>query len=424
MSSLFKAFTNIFRLPDLRRKLFITAVILLIYRFISHVPAPGVDKESLRNLFASSQFLTLLDIFSGGTLANFSIMALGLNPYINASIIIQMLTMAIPKLEELSKEGEYGREKINQYTRLLTIPLSLIQSFTLIILLKNQGLTTTANPLELISLIFTLSAGTMLLIWLGELLSQSGLGNGVSMIIFAGIVGRLPVSLTQTASVIDTGSLTSLLAFLVMALLVVYGIVKTTEAVRQIPIQSARRGNFTATGNYLPLRLNQAGVIPIIFAVSLLLLPTMTTRFLEGSANANLATYARLIGGYLAPDSLVYNLIYFLLVIAFTYFYTAVVFNPDKIAEDLRKSGSFIPGVRPGNPTSQYLSAILLRVTLVGAVFLGLIAVLPSVISNLTNVTTLAIGGTGILIVVSVVLETLKSVESHLFMHSYSKFLD
>jgi len=420
MEKFLKSITGLFRMKDLRKKFFITLGIFAIYRFIAHIPAPGINLTALSQVFKNSQLLTLLDVFSGGTLANFSIMALGLNPYINASIILQMMTMVIPSLEALTKEGEYGREKIDRYTRLLTVPLCFVQAFTVIMFLRRQNLILESDPIHLLSLVFTVSAGTMLLIWLGDLLTEYGLGNGTSLIIFAGIIGRLPVALIQTASTLDSNSITNAIVFTVMAFGVIYAVVKTTEAVRQVPIHSARRG----AESFLPLRLNQAGVIPIIFAVSFLLLPNFISQALAGSSNQALAGMARNISTFLAPTGLWYNLIYFTLVVAFTYFYTAVVFNPEKIADDLKKSGNFIPGIRPGTATVAYLSHVLVRITLVGASFLGLIAVLPSVISGATKITNLAVGGTGLLIVVSVILETLKTVDSQLYMHNYNKFLD
>jgi len=420
MEKLLKSIKGLFRLKELRKKFFITLGIFAIYRFIAHIPAPGIDLAALRQVFAGSQLLTLLDIFSGGTLANFSIMALGLNPYINASIILQMMTMVIPSLEALTKEGEYGREKIDRYTRLLTIPLCFVQAFTVIVFLQKQNLILQNDPIHLLSLVFTISAGTMLLIWLGDLLTEYGLGNGTSLIIFAGIIGQLPVALIQTASTLDSSSITSAIVFTVMAFGVIYAVVKTTEAARQVPIHSARRGAET----FLPLRLNQAGVIPIIFAVSFLLLPSFVSQAFAGSANQAVAGLARDIGTFLSPNGLWYNLLYFVLVVAFTYFYTAVIFNPEKIADDLKKSGNFIPGIRPGASTVEYLSRVLVRITLVGASFLGFIAVLPSIVSSATKITNLAVGGTGLLIVVSVILETLKTIDSQLYMHNYNKFLD
>jgi len=393
----------------------------------AHIPVPAVDVVALKNLFTSNQLLGLLDIFSGGTLANFSIMALGLNPYINASIIFQLLTMVIPRLEALSKEGEYGYKKINQYTRLLTVPLAAMQSFGMYALLRNQKIIVDLSPLKILTLVITMTAGTIFLMWLGELISEKGIGNGISMLIFAGIVGRLPVSFGQTVAVFQPENFLNLLIFLIMSISVIAGIVFINEASRKIRIQYARRISgqkmYGGQSTYLPLRINQAGVIPIIFAVSLVLLPSMLANFLQGVPNALIAKIATSFARLFNPNGFFYSLIYFILVIGFTYFYTAVIFNPKKIAEEIKKYGGFIPGIRPGEPTVNYLNKILTRITLVGAIFLGLIAILPSIAQRLTGVATMSIGGTGILIVVSVILETTKQLESMLVMRSYDGFL-
>ncbi len=427
MNNALNSLRGLFKIKDLRNRLIFTALIIAIIRMVAHIPAPGINLTALKGVFDSSAFLSLLDVFSGGTLGNFSVMALGLNPYINASIILQMLGMVIPKLEELQKEGDYGRQKINQYTRLLTVPLCFMQAIGLIFLLGKQGLTTTSDPLQLASIVFTLSAGTALMVWLGEQINDYGLGSGISLLIFVGIVSRLPISAYQMFTTIDPSKVFNVLIFLAAALGAVYAIVRMSEATRQVPIQSARRGMSSyssVTNNHLPLRLNQAGVIPIIFAVSFMMIPGLLSQVLSGAQQPQLAKIATDISILLRPEGWLYNLLYFILVVAFTYFYTAVIFNPEKIAKDLRTSGSFIPGIRPGPNTVEYLNFVLTRITLVGATFLGLIAVLPALISNLTNLSSLAIGGTGILIVVSVVLELLKSVNSQLYMHNYDKFLD
>ena len=426
MNNVLAPLRALFKIKDLRNRLIFTAIVIAIFRLVAHIPTPGINLAALKGLFDSSAFLSLLDVFSGGTLTNFSVMALGLNPYINASIIMQMMGMVVPSLEALQKEGDYGRQKINQYTRLLTIPLSFLQGIALIFLLRGQGLTTTADPLKLASIVFTLAAGTSFLIWLGEQLNDYGLGNGISLIIFVGIVTRLPVAAAQVLTTIDLSQIFTYLIFGFFAIASVYAIVRVGEAVREIPIQSARRGaSFTSVvGNHLPLRLNQAGVIPIIFAVSFMLIPNLLSRVFAGSSQAWLASISRGITLYLAPNTILYNVLYFGLVVAFCYFYTAVVFNPEKIAKDLRSSGSFIPGVRPGPNTVDYLNFVLNRITLVGASFLGLVAIFPSIVSGMTGIAGLAIGGTGILIVVSVVLEILKTVNSQLYMYSYDKFLD
>src|SRR4030043_1093137 len=422
-SSIFQFFSRAYKSKDIRRKILITASILIFYRILAHIPASGIDRTSLQSLFSSSPLLSLFDVFSGGTLANFSILALGLQPYINASIIMQLLTYVIPKLEELLKEGEYGQEKINQYTRFLTVPLSLMQAFGMYTLLRNQNIIQSLAPLLIIGLVLTMSAGAMIAVWLGELITEYGIGNGVSFLIFAGIVARLPVTAGQSVAIFQAQDVFKIGIFLVLAIIIVGLIVFMNEATRQIPISYARRVGRTAlTSSYLPLRLNQAGVIPIIFAVSLVLLPSLIGQFMSGAGNVKIAEIANKIATSFNPQSFTYNFTYFLLVFGFTYFYTSVVFNPEKIAENLQKNGGFIPGIRPGSNTIEYLSKILNRITLVGAVFLGLIAILPSFFQNFVGITNLAIGGTGILIVVSVVLELTRDLESQLVMKRYDTF--
>ncbi len=427
MDSIIAPILNAFKIPELRKKIFITAVLIIIFRIIAHIPVGGVDLQQLKNLFASNQLLGLLDIFSGGTLANFSIISLGLNPYINASIIVQLLTMIFPKLEALSKEGEIGRQIINQYTRYLTLPLAVVQAIGMFVLLKNQGVLSAATPIQIAAIIVGMTAGTIFLMWIGELITEYGIGNGISLLIFAGIVARLPVVLTQTVSVVDQAQIFNFLIFVALSILVIAGVVFVNEGRRQIQIHYARR--FTGgkeTGGmktYLPLRVNQAGVIPIIFAVSLVLIPSFLGGYLSALAQPQLALIGRFLNANFHPQSFIYNLVYFLLVVGFTYFYTAVIFNPKKISEELRKNGGFIPGIRPGVATSSYLNYILIRITLVGALFLGTIAILPSIASEITGVTTLVLGGTGLLIVVSVVMDTAKQFESKLVERSYDIFL-
>jgi len=427
MNSFLSTLRNSFRSPEVRYKILFTLAIFLVFRFFAHVPVAGVNLAQLKNLFASNQFLGLLDIFSGGTLANFSIMALGLNPYINASIIIQLLTMVFPKLEELQKEGDSGRKKINQYTRVLTIPLATLQAVGMYALLKSQNIITTLSPLGFISFIITMTAGTMLLVWLGELISERGVGNGISLLIFGGIVGRFPVVIGQTASTATAETSLNLLFFVGLGLLVIAGIIIVNEATRQITVHYARRmrGSALSSGQstHLPLRLNQAGVIPIIFAVSLVLLPSLLANFLRTSTNPILSTIAQTVNIWFSPSGWAYNILYFLLVVGFTFFYTAIIFNPKKISEDIQKYGGFIPGIRPGTPTAKYLNYILTRITLVGATFLGLIAIFPEIARAVTGVQTLLLGGTSVLIVVSVVLETVKAIEANLVMRNYEGFL-
>jgi preprotein translocase subunit SecY len=428
VDKILKTIDRIYKTKELRRKFLITAFILGIYRLLVHLPVPGVNIAQLQSLFASNQLLGLLDIFSGGTLANFSIMALGLGPYINASIIFQLLTMVVPSLEALQKEGESGREKINQYTRFATVPLAIIQAFGVMALLRSQGLLVAQTPLDLAAVIATMVAGTMILLWLGDNITHYGIGNGISMIIFAGIVARLPVTLFQTASVSQADQFINIAVVIAMSIAVVAAVVVMNEAIRKVPIHYARRVRGTriqgGQSTHLPLRLNQAGVIPIIFAVSLVLIPSLLGRFLTGVSQPALQSLGVTLTTLFDPTSVVYNVVYFSLVVLFTYFYTAVVFDPEKISEEIKKNGGFVPGIRPGKSTSKYLSYIITRITLVGALFLGLIAVLPSIIQGITGLTSLTIGGTGILIVVSVILETSKQVDAMLVMRNYDSFLE
>lgn len=427
MNSLLTPLIASWKSPELRRKIITTAFLFVIFRLFAHIPIPGIDTEKLAALFKQNQFLGLLDIFSGGTLVNFSVLALGLNPYINASIILQLLTIVFPQLEELSKEGEYGREKINQYTRFLTVPLAVVQSIGMFALLRNQGIISALSPISLIAIVITMATGTLFAMWLGELITEYGMGNGISLLIFAGIVGRLPVVLGQTATTLTAEYVTNLVVFVTLSVVVIASTVYVNEAVRKISVQYARRvrGNKVYGGatSYLPLRVNQAGVIPIIFAVSLVLLPSLLGGFLSQAKVPVLISLGRLLTGVFNPNGISYNVIYFFLVIGFTYFYTAITFNPTKIATEIQKYGGFIPGIRPGTPTAQYLNYILTRITLAGAIFLGLIAIFPSIARQISGVSTLLIGGTSVLIVVSVVLETVKTLEAQLVMRNYDGFL-
>jgi preprotein translocase subunit SecY len=412
---------------ELRRRLLVTLVIFAIFRFVTHIPVPGVNLEAIKQVFSSNQLLSLLDVFSGGTLANFSILALGLNPYINASIIMQLLTMINPKLEEMQKEGESGQNIINQYTRMLTVPLAIMQSAAMFMLLKNSNLVTATDPLTLITLLATMAAGSIFLMWLGENLTEYGIGNGISLLIFAGIVGRLPVTFLQTSTIASTINPASIIAYAVLGLFVVYSIVSIDEAKRQIPVSYSRRirgGKDVGGGTtYLPIKLNNAGVIPIIFAIALVLAPSMFANVLAGTSNQAVAAAAASFSAWFSPTSFAYNLFYFVMVVSFTYFYTADVFDTDKIADQLKQNGGYVPGVRPGKETSKYLSHIVKRTTLAGALFLGCIAILPSIVQAMTGITTLTIGGTSILIVVSVVLETYRKTQSYQVARSYDSFI-
>lgn len=427
MESILNVFRNSIRDTTTRKKILIIGFLFLVFRFFAHVPVAGVNINQLKALFNQNQLLSLLDVFSGGTLANFSVMALGLGPYIYASIVLQLLTVVYPKLEALSKEGEYGRQKINQYTRYLTLPLSLVQAFGMYALLKSQHIIASLPPVDLISFVATMTAGTIFLMWLGELISEQGIGNGISLLIFAGIVGRLPVVLGQTVTTFTSEQIMNVLIILMIAVFVIASIVVVNESMRKVPIYYAKRvrGSKMSGGQstHLPLKLNQAGVIPIIFAISIVLLPSLLSNYLTSAKNQTLSSLGSFLAVNFNPLSALYNVTYFVLVVGFTYFYTAVIFNPQKIAEDIQKQGGFIPGIRPGSPTASYLNYIITRITLAGALFLGVVAILPNVINSFIGIRALLVGGTSILIVVSVVLETIRILEVQLVTKSYERFV-
>lgn len=405
--------------PVLRKKLLFTLGILVLFRLIAHVPVPGVNLDLLQQFFSQNQILSLINIFSGGTLANFSIAALGLSPYINASVMMQLLGLVIPKIEELQKEGEYGRAKINQYTRIATIPIAIVQAISMYGILKSQSIITTFSIFPLIGLITSMVCGTMIMIFLGELINLYGVGNGISMIIFGGIIAHLPVSFAQTFSLTDLSNsqnVMNLIIYLGMSLAIILGVVFVEEAILRIPIHYAKRGQST----FLPIKVDTAGVMPIIFAVSLATIPSLFGQFLSRLPGF-WSVFGNGLSRFFSPDSISYIIFYFLLVIGFTFFYTSVVFKPKDIAEELRKSGAFIPGIRPGVSTEQRLKYLTTRVITIGAVFLGIIAVSPSIIQKATNITTLTIGGTSILIMVSVIIELTRKIENVVQSYNYDK---
>lgn len=420
----------IWKTKDLRKKILIVLALLLVTRVLAHVPIPGIDISGLRNFFQNNQFFSLLDIFSGGGLTNFSVAMLGVGPYITASIIMQLLTIVVPSLAEMQKEGgEAGRAQINQYTRYMTIPLTGLQAFGTIRLLQSQGgaaVLGSFSPFTWFVVLLSVTAGTMLVMWLGEIMSEFDIGNGISLIIFAGIVARIPANFGFLQGWYDPSKLPIVLAFAAMILVVIGGVVLVTEAQRNIPIAYAKRvrGNklFGGVNTHLPLRLNQAGVIPIIFAISIMLFPAMISQFFLTAKSPALQHAAQKIISLFNSQGLFYGAAYFVLVVAFTYFYTAVVFNPTEIAENVQKNGGFVPGLRPGTQTADFLSNVLNRITLAGAFFLGLIAILPLILQNLTGTQALTFGGTGLLIVVSVVIEVIKKIEAQLTMHDYEGF--
>src|SRR3989338_3458399 len=419
------------RIPDLRKKLIFTLVILALYRFLAHIPVPGVDTNALKSFFDSSSLLSFLNIFSGGGLRNLSIVAMGVGPYISASIVLQLLTMVVPQLEELSKEGNFGRQRINQYTQALTLPFAIIQAYGLYFTLNKQTLAgvsilPTLSPDKLLAVIIIMTAGTFLLMWIGELITEYGVGQGMSVLIFAGIVAGIPGAVGTSLSIAEAGSIFNIILFLLISFIVIASVVFINEAFRKVEIQYSNkiRGGKTVSGgsSFIPVKINQAGVIPIIFAVSLVLIPSAVAGYLQRALNPVISSIGLWLSVNFQTSSVFYNLFYFSLVFVFTYFYTSVTFNPQKISDEIRQGGGFIPCVRPGRSTIEYLKYIIKRQTFAGGVFLGLIAILPSTVQSFTGLNSLAIGGTGLLIVVSVILETVKQVESQVISREYETF--
>ncbi len=420
-------FIRAFQIPDLRKKILFVLGIFVLFRLMANIPMPGIDTARIEQFFANNQLFGLLNLFTGGALDSLSIVMLGLGPYITAVIIMQLLTMIVPALERLYKEeGEAGRAKFNQYGRYLAVPFALLQGYGFLALLTQQQVIDRLSPEILITSLVTITAGTILLMWFGELITEKGIGNGVSLLIFAGIITGFPSSLRQLFLSYDPTRLPAYVAFFVMAIVIIAGVVYITEARRNIPVTYAKRvrGNkmFGGASTYLPLQINPAGVIPIIFALSLLTIPGMIASFLVGVGGA-IGGIANSVQNFLV-NPWGYGILYFLLVVMFTFFYTAVTFDPKSIATNLQKMGGFIPGVRPGASTSGFISFILNRILLVGALFLGTIAVMPSIVQGATGIVAFQflLGGTALLIVVSVVLETLRQIRSQLQMREYDTF--
>lgn len=419
---------QVFKIKELRNKVLFVLMVLVIFRIVANIPVPGIDVERLRQFFSNNQLFGLLNIFTGGAMGNLSISMLGLGPYITATIIMQLLTMIFPALEAIYKEeGEAGRQKFNQYGRILTVPLAVLQSYGMLTLLSHQGILGSMSALQWATSIAVITTGALFLMWLGELISEKGIGNGVSLLIFAGIVSSVPLSIRELAVTYDVSKIPAYLAFFAVALVIIASVVVITEGRRNIPVSYAKRvrGNkmYGGSSTYLPLNVNPAGVIPIIFALSIMLFPGMVANFLSASSIGWLARLALVVSG-LFENPWFYGFAYFALVVLFTYFYTAVTFDPNNVSKNLQKMGGFIPGIRPGQPTTTFLYFILNRVLLFGAVSLGLIAVLPSIIQGATGITAFgfAIGGTALLIVVSVVLETIRQINSQLIMRDYEGF--
>ncbi|MBT4723063.1 preprotein translocase subunit SecY [Candidatus Falkowbacteria bacterium] len=414
---------QIWRTKDLRKKILFVLGMLVVFRIAAHIPVPGVNVENLKEFFGSNQILGLMNLFSGGGMSNFSIIMMGVAPYITASIIFQLLTMIIPKLEDLSK-APGGREKINKYTRLATVPLAFLQGYGMLAILRQspKPIIDDFSFWNVIAILITVTAGTIFLMWIGELITEKKIGNGISLLIFAGIITRVPEILQEVAINFSREQLIQILVFGVIALITIVGVVFITEGQRNIPVSYAKRVRgmkmYGGMNTHLPLRVNQAGVIPIIFAISIILFPPMVSQFLLRAETAWVKGLAEGIIN-IFNNQLFYGVLYFLLVFGFTYFYTAVVFHPYQIAENLQKQGAFIPGIRPGNHTADYLQHTISKITLTGALFLALIAVLPLLLQNTMGMSSMVIGGTSILIVVSVVIELIKQVESQMAMREY-----
>ena len=408
----------IFNIPDLRRKFLFTAGMVLVFRLGAHVPVAGIDSTKLAQLFGQGNLLGFLDLFTGGALMKFSIFAMGIVPYINSSIIMQLLTVVIPQLEELAKEGEAGRKQIAQYTRYLTVVLAIFQSTGMAFWLRGILQDGVSFPLFLVQTVVTLTAGSVLVMWLGELITEKGIGNGASMIIFIGIVARIPAYIMQTVTLVRGGaSIIGVIILLIAFLLMIMAIVFIQEGQRKIPVQYAKkvvgRKMFGGGNTYIPMRVNQGGVIPIIFASSLLLFPATLAQFIP-------LPFMQWMSSALSPSGNAYMVLYFILIFFFTYFYTAISFNPKELAENIKKYGGFILGIRPGKPTADFLEHTISRLTLVGALFLGLIAIVPNIVENLTRITSFqGLGSTALLIVVGVAMDLVRQIETHLLTRQY-----
>lgn len=428
MKAVVSTLRSIWRSRSIRGKLAVTLLLTAFFRLLAHIPLVGVNTEALKSLFSTNQFLGVLNIFSGGTLANFSVLAVGVSPYITASIIMQVAGLFFPWLKEMQRESEATRAQVTQWTRFLAVPVAVLQALSLLFLLRSQGLVVATEPTDFIAMILSLVAGAMIVMWVGELLTRHGIGNGMSWLIFIGIISQIPLALGQTWASRSLVSLPVGVALLVGFVLVILSVVMTQEGVRKVPIQQARRqrgsSEYTATLSYLPLKVTQFGVMPVIFALPILTLPpTIANLLLNLDLPMGVLNAIRPMQFLFAPGHPVYNTLYFLLVFAFTFFSIAVYFQPSEFAKDLKKSGTFIPGIRPGGPTAQFLLRTLLRLSFIGGTYLGIVALLPILAQQWTGLITLSIGGTGILIVVSVVLETVRAVQAQLVHDQYEEFL-
>ncbi len=440
-----QAVLNAFKIPDLRKKILFTVGMLIVFRMIASVPIPGVDRAGLRTFIEGNQLLGMLNLFSGSGLRNFSIAALGVYPYITASIIMQLMTPIIPRLNELSMEGEQGRTRINQYTSWLTVPLALLQGYgqallfsrqtvqgadgTTHTLIANFGLFDTKTFLPTVAILISMTAATMLLVWIGQLITDNGIGNGVSILIFGGIVASLPSAIGNLVGGGSVGqNVIGTVFFIALGLLTVVGVVLINEGQRRIPVHHAKRVRagrvYGGSTTFIPLKVNSAGMIPLIFAVSIMVLPGLVSNLLQSSRTHWVQTIARNLSIWFSPTNGLYNIVYFLMVVGFTFFYTMVVFQQQRIPESLQRQGAFVPGVRPGKNTASYLQRVLSRITIVGALFLGLVAILPWIISAITGVQSLLISSTSLLIVVGVAIDTMRQLEAQLMMRNYEGFIN
>ena len=428
---LIQSMLDAMRVPDLRAKILFTFGMLLIFRFVAHVPVPGVDTQALSQAFNSQALLGFLDLFSGGALANLSVAALGVYPYITASIVMQILTPVLPSLKELSQEGDYGRQRINQYTHYLTVPIAFLQGWGQLTLLMSSGVLPGVDfglNLHTFAMMFSLVAGTMFLVWLGELITEKGLGNGISLIIFGGIVASFPQMIGR--SFLESDDMSGLMMLAIIGFGLIFVIVLFNEAVRRIPVQYGRsvfRGGMMqrqSGSTFLPIRVNTAGMIPLIFAFSIIILPgTIASYFRNPLDDSFTNTVATFFADTLDPANLPYWIAVFVLVVIFTFFYTIVIFQQQNLADTLQRNGGFIPGIRPGQPTQEYLNKVILRVTWGGAIFLGIIAIIPFFVSGVTGIQALTLSSTSLLIMVGVALDTMRQLESQLLMRNYEGFV-
>ncbi|MGB2782385.1 MAG: preprotein translocase subunit SecY [Atribacterota bacterium] len=414
---------NLFKIPDLKKRLLFTSAMLVVVRLGSHLPLPGIDKEAMANLFSQGGILGFFDLFAGGALSRFSVFALGIMPYINASIIMSLLQSVVPIFEQWSKEGDEGRNKITKITRYATVLLAIVQAFGISVWLQNMGVLMISGLGFRFLLLITLTAGTCFLMWLGEEITDFGIGNGISIIIFAGIIAQIPSQIVQTTKLLQVGEIGILpfVSLLIISIVVIGGVIAIQKGQRRIPVQYAKRvigrRMYGGQGTHIPLRVNQAGVIPIIFASAILLFPATIAQFFQ-----NLA-FMRSMSEALSPGRPLYLILYAFLIVVFTFFYTAITFNPANMADNMKKYGGFIPGIRPGKNTTIYIDHIMTRITLSGALFLAIIAILPNILIRVTGITTFSFGGTSLLIMVGVALETVQQIESHMLMRHYEGFI-